>query len=124
MRVAQGLRRPVASPTRALIANLRTKLRQQASTGVVVTGQNAPGADPTAGLHGGVLMAVAIPAPLVVSDQGLPRVCVRHGEPADRHKRVLFRSKTPGWTYLLIVLGVIVFAIVAAVMQKRVKAPA
>jgi hypothetical protein len=69
-------------------------------------------------------MAVAIPAPLVVSDQGLPRVCVRHGEPADRHKRVLFRSKTPGWTYLLIVLGVIVFAIVAAVMQKRVKAPA
>ncbi|HEY6595602.1 MAG TPA: hypothetical protein VI011_16115 [Asanoa sp.] len=69
-------------------------------------------------------MAVTLPAPLITSGQGLPRVCVRHGEPADRHKSVVFRSKTPGWTYLLIVLGVIVFAIVAAVLQKRVKAPA
>jgi MFS family permease len=96
----------------------------RASTGVVVTGQTAPALIEQRQLIGEVLMAVAIPAPLVVSGQGLPRVCVRHGEPADRHKRVLFRSKTPGWTYLLVILGVIVFAIVAAVLQKRVKAPA
>jgi hypothetical protein len=71
-----------------------------------------------------VAMTVAIPAQLVVSGQGMPRVCVRHGEPADRHKRVVFRSRPPSWTYLLIVLGVILFAIVATVLQKRVKAPA
>lgn len=69
-------------------------------------------------------MTVAIPAPLVVVGQAMPGVCVRHGRPADRHKRVIFRSKNPGWTYLLIILGVIVFAIVAAVLQKRIKAPA
>jgi hypothetical protein len=69
-------------------------------------------------------MTVDIPAQLVVSGQGMPRVCARHGEPADRHRRVLFRSKPPSWTYLLIILGVILFAIVATVLQKRVKAPA
>ncbi|RQW88989.1 hypothetical protein DKL51_24085 [Micromonospora globispora] len=36
----------------------------------------------------------------------------------------MFRSYTPKWTYLLILFGVLPFAIVAAVLQKRVKAPA
>jgi len=67
---------------------------------------------------------VSIPAPLVASGQGLPSVCGRHGEPADRHRRVVFRSTPPPWTYLLILLGVVLFAIVATVLEKRVKAPA
>ncbi|PWU43228.1 hypothetical protein DLE60_22645 [Micromonospora globispora] len=37
---------------------------------------------------------------------------------------MVFRSYTPKWTYLLILFGVLPFAIVAAVLQKRVKAPA
>ena len=69
-------------------------------------------------------MSVAIPAPLVAQSQTLPTACARHGEPADRHQRVVFRSKVPAWTYLLILIAVIVFVIVATVMQKRVKAPA
>ena len=69
-------------------------------------------------------MTVAIPAPLVATGQAMPDVCVLHGRPADRHKRVIFRSKTPAWTYVLILGGVILFAIVAAVLQKRIKSPA
>jgi hypothetical protein len=69
-------------------------------------------------------MTVAIPAPLVAAGAGLPRVCARHGEPATRHRRVLFRSATPWWVYLLLPLGLLPFAIVAVVLQKQVKAPA
>ncbi|MDG4820796.1 hypothetical protein O7635_02880 [Asanoa sp. WMMD1127] len=69
-------------------------------------------------------MTAVIPAQLAASGQGMPRVCARHGQPADRHRSVVFRSKPPAWTYLLIVVGVILFAIVATVLQKRVKAPA
>ena len=69
-------------------------------------------------------MTVAVPAPLVAAGAGLPRVCARHGEPATRHRRVLFRSATPWWVYLLLPLGLLPFAIVAVVLQKQVKAPA
>jgi hypothetical protein len=68
-------------------------------------------------------MTVAIPAPLVAAGAGLPRVCARHGEPATRHRRVLFRSATPWWVYLLLPLGLLPFAIVAVVLQKQVKTP-
>lgn len=69
-------------------------------------------------------MTVGIPAQLVTSGAGVPRVCARHGEPAVVTKRVQFRSYTPGWVYLLVVLGVLLALIVAAAVQKRVKAPA
>jgi hypothetical protein len=69
-------------------------------------------------------VTIGIPAPLVSAGAGIPPVCVRHGEPAVKTKKVLFRSYTPRWTYLLILFGLIPFAIVAAVLQKRVKAPA
>jgi hypothetical protein len=68
-------------------------------------------------------MAVGIPVPLV-SAGGVPQVCARHGERAAQHKRVLFRSHTPRWAYLLILFGLLPFAIVAAALQKRVTAPA
>ena len=72
----------------------------------------------------GFLMSITIPAPLIVQGQYLPTVCARHGEPADRHKRVVFRSRIPGWTYVLLLIAVIVFIIVALAVQKRVQAPA
>jgi hypothetical protein len=52
------------------------------------------------------------------------RVCARHGQTATRHDPVLFRSRPPTWAYLLLPLGLIPFAIVATVLQKRIKAPA
>lgn len=69
-------------------------------------------------------MGLDIPAPLVSAGQAVPQVCVRHGEPATRHRKVVFRSYIPAWTYLLILIGLLPFLIVAAVLQKRVKAPA
>jgi hypothetical protein len=69
-------------------------------------------------------MTVGIPAPLVSSGGGVPPVCARHGEPATQRKRVLFKSYTPRWAYLLILFGLLPFAIVAVALQKRVKAPA
>jgi hypothetical protein len=69
-------------------------------------------------------MTVAMPAPLVAAGAGLPRVCARHGEPATRHRRVVFRSATPWWAYLLLPFGLLPYAIVAMVVQKQVKAPA
>lgn len=69
-------------------------------------------------------MALEIPAPLVSAGQAVLPVCTRHGEPATRRKKVVFRSTTPAWTYLLILFGVLPFAIVAAAIQKRIKAPA
>ncbi|WP_200209543.1 hypothetical protein [Micromonospora coerulea] len=67
-------------------------------------------------------MTVDLPAPAVAAGAAT-QVCVRHGQPATRQKKVIFRSYTPKWAYLLILIGVLPFAIVAAALQKRVKAP-
>lgn len=71
-------------------------------------------------------MPTDLPAALVAADGGLSslRVCARHGEPAVEHRRTVFRSPVPRWTYALILLGVIVFLIVAFFVPRRVKAPA
>ncbi|HEY6745217.1 MAG TPA: hypothetical protein VI357_05810 [Mycobacteriales bacterium] len=69
-------------------------------------------------------MTVDIAAPLVSGGRGLPQLCVRHGEPATQHKWVLFRSRPPRWTYLLILFGLLPFAIAAGALQKRVKVTA
>jgi hypothetical protein len=69
-------------------------------------------------------VTVDIPASLVSGGRGLPQLCARHGEPAIQDKRVLFRSHPPRWTYLLILFGLLPFAIAAGALQKRVKATA
>ncbi|SCG43521.1 hypothetical protein [Micromonospora inositola] len=70
----------------------------------------------------GAVMTVDLPAPAVAAGAAT-EVCARHGQPAARQKKVVFRSYTPKWAYLLILVGVLPFAIVAAALQKRVKAP-
>jgi hypothetical protein len=67
-------------------------------------------------------MPVDIPAQLVTSGEGVPRVCVRHGEDQTATRKVVFRSRTPGWVYPLVLLGVLTVVIVAAAVQKRVTA--
>jgi hypothetical protein len=67
-------------------------------------------------------MTVDLPARAVTAG-AVPEVCARHGHPATRRRKTVFRSYTPKWAYLLILFGVLPFAIVAAALQKRVKAP-
>jgi hypothetical protein len=71
-----------------------------------------------------VAVEVRIPAQFVASGWGTPTVCTRHGEPAVEQKRVAFISRNPGWSYLLLLAGVIVFVIVASAIRKTVTAAA
>jgi hypothetical protein len=52
---------------------------------------------------------------LHAAGQGVPDVCVRHGEPAVEHRKVRIFSRAPAWSYLLIFAGVLVFVIVVTV---------
>ncbi|MGW5667369.1 hypothetical protein [Micromonospora sp. NPDC003776] len=67
-------------------------------------------------------MTVDLPAHAVTAG-AVPEICARHGQPATRKRKTVFRSYTPKWAYILLLFGVLPFAIVAAVLQKRVKAP-
>ena len=67
-----------------------------------------------------VAVEVRIPAQFVATGWGTPTVCTRHGEPAVERKRVNFVSRTPGWAYVLLLVGVIVFIIVASAIRKTV----
>jgi hypothetical protein len=67
-------------------------------------------------------MTVDLPAQAVIAG-AVPEVCARHGQPATRRRRTVFRSHTPKWTYLLLLFGVLPFAIVAFALQRQVKAP-
>jgi drug/metabolite transporter (DMT)-like permease len=52
-------------------------------------------------------------------EQGrLPRVCMKCGAPADAERGKLF-SWHPGWLIVLILVGLVVYVIVALVMTKR-----
>lgn len=63
---------------------------------------------------------VRIPAQFVATGWGTPTVCTRHGEPAAERRRVTFVSRNPGWSYVLLLAGVIVFIIVASAIRKTV----
>jgi hypothetical protein len=69
-------------------------------------------------------VSVDIPARIASSPGATLQVCARHGERADRPARVVFRSRPPAWTFVLIPLGVLPFAIVATILQKRITSPA
>jgi hypothetical protein len=71
-----------------------------------------------------VAVEVRIPARFVATGWGTPTVCTRHGEPAVEQKPVRFISRNPGWSYLLLLAGVIVFVIVASAIRKSVAAAA
>ncbi|MFI6129518.1 hypothetical protein [Micromonospora sp. NPDC051141] len=68
-------------------------------------------------------MPTTVPVAALRQPGGAPSLCVRHGTAATRRKSVLFRSAPPTWSFLLILLGVLPFAIVATIMQKRVTVP-
>lgn len=65
---------------------------------------------------------VRIPAHFVSSGWGTPTVCAKHGEAAVERKKVRFISPPPGWSYVLVLAGVIVFLIVVLALRKTVEA--
>jgi hypothetical protein len=67
-------------------------------------------------------VAIDVSAPLAAADRPL-RVCTRHGQPATRFDRVLFRSRPPYWSYLLLLSGIIPFLIVVVIFQRRIHSP-
>jgi hypothetical protein len=69
-------------------------------------------------------MSIAIPSTLIQNGTGIPGVCSRHGEPAVVGKPVKFWSKPPGWSYLLIIIGIVPFVIVSLLLRKEVQASA
>ncbi|WBB75614.1 hypothetical protein O7602_08960 [Micromonospora sp. WMMD1128] len=68
-------------------------------------------------------MPTTVPVAALRQPGGAPSACVRHAAPATRRKSVLFRSTPPTWSFLLILLGVLPFAIVATITQKRITMP-
>src|SRR2546423_3176717 len=69
-------------------------------------------------------MDVQIPANWVGAGYGVPTVCSRHGEPAERMRRIRLISRPPQWSYVLLVVGALPFLIVVHALRKTVKAPA
>jgi hypothetical protein len=61
----------------------------------------------------------------VISGGALERlgICPRHGRPAQNVRRQKFGSKTPSWVILLALLTLLVAAIVAEAIRKRVAGP-
>src|SRR5690349_25152485 len=53
----------------------------------------------------------------------MPDVCARHGEPAVERRKVSFSTRPPAWSYVLILVGVLRFLIVAFAMRKTVVVP-
>jgi hypothetical protein len=50
-------------------------------------------------------------------------LCPRHGRPATAVRKEKFGSKTPSWVYLLILVALLLAAIIAEVIRKRVEGP-
>src|SRR5262245_28530139 len=57
------------------------------------------------------------------AEGGLPRVCMRCGAPATLFKTKNF-SWYPSWVYILLLAGLLPFAIVALIMQKKMRVSA
>ena len=62
---------------------------------------------------------VQVPAHWVAQNY-LPPICARHGGPATRLVPRRFFTRAPGWSYLLILTGLLIFAIVTLAIRKTV----
>lgn len=70
------------------------------------------------------MRVVVVPAPIVASGHGVPRVCCRHGEPATEHRDLTFRSRAPFWLLLLTLFIGLPALIIAVLIQRKVRTPA
>ena len=67
-------------------------------------------------------MRVVLLADWVLAGYGVPQVCARHGQPAAGVK-TQFRSRTPGWAYALLALGVVPYLVAFYATRKTIFAP-
>ena len=67
-------------------------------------------------------MATNLPAPWVRAGHGIPTVCSRHGRPATRRVATQFVSRQSPWMYLLMVVSLLIYLIVAWATRKVVVA--
>jgi hypothetical protein len=63
---------------------------------------------------------VQVPAHWVAANY-LPPICARHGGPSTSVVKRKFSTRPPGWSYVLILVGVLIFAIVAMALQFSVR---
>ena len=66
-------------------------------------------------------MAVATASVEDVEQGNLPRVCAKTGQPADGFKTLQFVS-TPGWTWILLLFGILPFLIARYFAARRIYA--
>jgi hypothetical protein len=63
--------------------------------------------------------------PASMASRGLlPDVCSRHGRPSTQRKRMVIESRSPGWTYVTILAGLLLFWILRALLRKAIVTPA
>lgn len=60
------------------------------------------------------------PAHWARAGYGVPKVCVRHGEPEVVRPKVKFRSPRPDWLYVLLLFGVLPFFLLSMVLQQAI----
>jgi len=65
-------------------------------------------------------MAHAVASVEDVEDGNLPRVCVKTGEPADGFTTLRFVS-SPGWTWILLLFGILPFLIARYFAARRIE---
>lgn len=65
---------------------------------------------------------IVIPAPSIAAGLA-PTVCAPHHR-SGRTQRISFQSRTPGWVWVTLLIGVLWALIIAAVLRKTVVAPA
>lgn len=68
-------------------------------------------------------MRVVLSADWALAGYGVPRVCARHGEPGVG-TRTVFQSRTPGWAYVLLPLGLLPYFIAVHATRRTILAPA
>jgi hypothetical protein len=65
----------------------------------------------------------AVPAFAIMAGWA-PDTCTRHHRPAYRQRKITFLSTLPLWSYLFIMVGILIFVIVALVVRKKVTSAA
>lgn len=73
--------------------------------------------------YGGMRMGVLLPASLVVSGEGIPAVCSRHGRESTTASKCRFVSRPPRWAAALLLAGALPYLIVVTASRKRITAP-
>lgn len=62
---------------------------------------------------------VQVPAHWVAANY-LPPICARHGVPATSFSQRKFYTKAPAWTYVFILIGLLIFAIITLAIRTTV----